>query len=60
MANPPPLPPIVNGPVYTTSKQVNVNNVLPNAKVWVYNDPGSTPSSERLRRLRVAVVSGFR
>ena len=42
MANPPPLPPIVNGPVYTTSKQVNVTSLLPNAKVWVYNDAAST------------------
>ena len=42
MANPPPLPPIVSGPVYTTSKQVLVNSVLPHAKVTVYNDGAST------------------
>jgi hypothetical protein len=42
MANPPPLPPIVSGPVYTISKQVLVNSVLPHAKVTVYNDAGST------------------
>jgi hypothetical protein len=42
MANPPPLPPIVSGPVYTTSKQVLVNSVLPHAKVTVYNDAAST------------------
>ncbi len=42
MANAPPLPPIVNGPVYTTSKQVNVTSLLPNVKVWVYNDAAST------------------
>ncbi len=42
MANPPPLPPIVSGPVYTTSKQVLVDSVLPNAKVTVYNDSAST------------------
>jgi hypothetical protein len=42
MANPPPLPPIVSGPVYTISKQVLVNSVLPHAKVTVYNDAAST------------------
>ena len=42
MANPPPLPPIVSGPVYTTSKQVFVSNLLPNSAVTVYNDPAST------------------
>jgi hypothetical protein len=42
MPNPPPLPPIVNGPVYKTSTQVNVSNVLPNSTVWLYNDAAST------------------
>jgi hypothetical protein len=42
MANPPPLPPIVSGPVYSISKQVFVSNVLPHSTVTVYNDPAST------------------
>ena len=42
MADPLPLPPIVSGPVYTTSTQVYVNNVLPNSTVTVYNDNAST------------------
>jgi hypothetical protein len=42
MANPPPLPPVVSGPVYTTSKQVFVSNVLPNSKITIYNNAAST------------------
>src|SRR5277367_1161229 len=42
MANPPPLPPVVSGPVYTTSKQVFVGNVLPNSKITIYHNAAST------------------
>jgi hypothetical protein len=42
MANPPPLPPVVDGPVYKTSTQVYVDNLLPHSTVNVYNDAAST------------------
>jgi len=42
MANPAPLPPIVNGPIYTTSTRVYVDNVLPNSIVTVYHDKDGT------------------
>ncbi len=42
MAHPPPLPPVVDGPVYKTSTQVYVDNLLPNSTVNVYNDAAST------------------
>lgn len=42
MANPPPLPPVVDGPVFTTSTQVYVDNLLPHSTVSVYNDAAST------------------
>lgn len=42
MANPPPLAPSVSNPIYATSTQVYVDNLLPNSTVTVYNDPSST------------------
>jgi len=42
MANPPPLPPVVDGPVFKTSTQVYVDNLLPHSTVNVYNDAAST------------------
>ena len=42
MANPPPLPPVVDGPIYNTSTQVYVDNLLPDSTVTVYNGPSST------------------
>ena len=37
-----PFPPVVDGPVYTSSTQVYVDNVLPNAVVTVYNNATGT------------------
>jgi hypothetical protein len=37
MANPLPCPPIVYGPIYTTSTQVQVDNLLPDSTVIVYS-----------------------
>jgi len=37
-----PFPPVVDGPVYTTSTQIYVDNVLPNAVVTVYNNVTGT------------------
>lgn len=37
-----PFPPVVDGPVYTSSTQLYVDNVLPNAVVTVYNDKAGT------------------
>ena len=45
MANPPPLPPIVSGPIFNTSPQVYVHSLLPNSKVSVYNIPNPTPTT---------------
>ncbi len=42
MANPPPLPPVVDGPVFKTSTQVYVDNLLPQSTVNLYNDAAST------------------
>ncbi|HEY6341312.1 MAG TPA: hypothetical protein VIY49_07460 [Bryobacteraceae bacterium] len=43
MANPAPAPPMVYGPIYTTSTQINVDNVLPNSTVHVYASGISAP-----------------
>jgi hypothetical protein len=37
-----PFPPVVDGPVFTTSTQVYVDNVLPNAVVTVYDNLAGT------------------
>lgn len=42
MANPPPFAPYVSNPIYPTSTQVYVDNLLPNSTVTVYNDASST------------------
>jgi len=42
MVNPPPLPPVVDGPVFKSSTQVYVDNLLPHSTVNVYNDTAST------------------
>ncbi len=42
MAAPPPLPPVVDGPITQLSKQVYVDSVLPNAEITVYNDAAGT------------------
>jgi hypothetical protein len=42
MANPPPFAPYVSNPIYPTSTQVYVDNLLPDSTVMVYNDASST------------------
>lgn len=43
MANPAPLPPIVSGPIFSTSTQVYVGDLLPNSTVNVYVTGVSAP-----------------
>jgi hypothetical protein len=44
MANPPPLPPLFNGPITTANRQVSVDNLLPNSVVTILSNGASVGS----------------